>query len=319
MSESVQRDSCPRLAFIIPCHNEEQVLQETAARLGSVLKELAQEKLIAEASIFFVDDGSVDGTWDIIERLASESTQFHGLKLSRNFGQQNAILAGLLTVPGDILISIDADLQDDVAAIKEMVLAYIGGAEVVYGIRRNRKTDSFFKRTTAEGFYRLLQAMGVQLIFNHADYRLLSRRVVEELRNYKESNLLLRGLIPQLGFPSALVYYDRQSRFAGDSKYPVSKMVALAVNGITSFTEIPLKFITILGMLISLFSFGLAAWALIAKFIHAASVPGWASIVIPLYMLGGVQLLSLGVIGQYLAKIYSEAKGRPRFIVEKNL
>jgi len=319
MSESVQRDCRPRLTMVIPCHNEEQVLNEAATRLCGVLDELAQEKLIAEAAVFFVDDGSTDDTWGLIEQLAANDSRFHGLKLSRNFGQQSAILAGLLTVPGDILISIDADLQDDVAAIKEMVLANAGGADVVYGIRRNRKTDSFFKRTTAEGFYSLLQAMGVQLIFNHADYRLLSRRVVEELRKCKESNLLLRGLIPQLGFPSALVYYDRHSRFAGDSKYPVSKMVALAVNGITSFTEIPLKFITILGMVISLFSFGLAAWALIAKILHAASVPGWASIVIPLYMLGGVQLLSLGVIGQYLAKIYSEAKGRPRFIVEKNL
>jgi glycosyltransferase involved in cell wall biosynthesis len=217
------------------------------------------------------------------------------------------------------LISIDADLQDDVAAIEDMVKAYIHGSEVVYGIRRNRKTDGFFKRTSAEGYYWLLQTMGVELIFNHADFRLLSRRVVEELRNCKESNLLLRGLIPQLGFPSALVYYDRRTRFAGESQYPISKMVSLALNGITSFTEIPLKAITVLGLLVSFFSFGLAAWALIAKLIHSASVPGWASIVIPLYLLGGIQLLCLGVIGQYLAKIYSEAKARPRFIVEKSL
>jgi len=199
------------------------------------------------------------------------------------------------------------------------VRAYAGGAEVVYGIRRTRKTDSFFKRTTAEGYYRLLQAMGVELKFNHADFRLLSRRVVEELRSCKESNLLLRGLIPQLGFPSAVVYYDRHARRAGETSYPISKMVSLAVNGITSFTAMPLKIITVLGMLISLFSFLLAAWALFVRFFTSAAVPGWASIVIPLYMLGGIQLLCLGVIGQYLAKMYAEAKARPRFIVEKSL
>jgi glycosyltransferase involved in cell wall biosynthesis len=222
-------------------------------------------------------------------------------------------------VPGDALITIDADLQDDVEAIREMVKAYARGAEVVYGIRSDRKTDSFFKRTTAEGFYRLLRTMGVELIFNHADFRLMSRRVVEELRSCKEGNLLLRGLVPQLGFPSALVYYDRKVRAAGETKYNLSKMISLAINGITSFTEIPLKVITVLGMMVSLFSFGLAVWALVATFLHLAAVPGWASIVIPLYMLGGIQLLCLGVIGQYLAKIYAESKGRPRFIVEKSL
>ena len=319
MTESVQRASCPRLTVVVPCQNEAEVLPETAKRLCALLDQLIQKTVIANSGIFFVEDGSVDDTWLTIERLSVEEPRIHGIKLSRNFGQQNAILAGLLEAPGDMLISIDADLQDDVAAIEEMVRAYERGAEVVYGIRRNRQSDSLFKRMTAETFYRLLQAMGVQLIFNHADFRLLSRRVVEELRNCKESNLLLRGLIPQLGFPSALVYYDRHARFAGDSKYPFSKMASLALNGITSFTEIPLKFITVLGMLISLFSFGLALWALVAKLAHAAVVPGWASIVIPLYMLGGVQLISLGVIGQYVAKIYSEAKGRPRFIVEKTL
>lgn len=318
-AESAQRVSCPSLTLVVPCHNEEQVLPETVVRLVAVLDELARAVLIVQAFIFFVDDGSTDGTWTVIERLASEDARVHGLKLSRNFGQQSAILAGLLTSPGDVLITIDADLQDDVAAIEGMVRAYLRGAEVVYGVRRSRQTDRFFKRTSAEGFYKLLQAMGVQLMFNHADFRLMSRRVVEELRCCKESNLLLRGLIPQLGFPSALVYYDRQVRFAGETKYSVAKMIALALNGITSFTEIPLKIITVLGMFVSLFSFGLAAWALIARFFHVAEVPGWASIVIPLYMLGGIQLLCLGVIGQYLAKMYAETKGRPRYIVEKSL
>jgi glycosyltransferase involved in cell wall biosynthesis len=309
----------PRLTIVIPCHNEAQVLSETASRLLQLLDELIAKALIIEPAIFFVDDGSTDETWSLIQRLSGEDTRVRGLKLSNNFGQQNAILAGLLTAPGDALISIDADLQDDIAAIEDMVRAYSRGAEVVYGIRRSRDSDSFFKRTTAEGYYRLLNSMGVQLIFNHADFRLMSRRVVEELRLCKESNLLLRGLIPQLGFHSELVYYDRQARFAGESKYPISKMVSLALNGIISFTEIPLKIITILGFFVSFFSFGLAAWALIAKFLHLAAVPGWASIVIPLYMLGGIQLLCLGVIGQYLAKTYSETKARPRFIVEKTL
>lgn len=319
MTQTAERPSCPALTLVIPCHNEEQVLPDTAIQLVTLLEGMNHETLITGASIFFVDDGSTDSTWRVIEHLATEHVSVHGLKLSRNFGQQSAILAGLLTVPGDVLITIDADLQDDIDAIKEMVRAYAGGAEVVYGVRRSRKKDSFFKRTTAESFYRVLQAMGVELMFNHADFRLMSRRVIEELRGCKESNLLLRGLVPQLGFPSSVVYYDRKARTAGETKYTLAKMVSLAVNGVTSFTEIPLKIITVLGILISLFSFGLAAWALFIKFFTIAAIPGWASIVIPLYMLGGIQLLCLGVVGQYVAKMFAEAKGRPRFIVEKIL
>lgn len=319
MIQMSRRASCPKITLVIPCYNEEKMLPEAASRLGILLDELTQKALIVEPSIYFVDDGSADETWNVIERLAKEDARIHGIKLSRNFGQQSAILAGLLTSSGDVLISMDADLQDDITAIEDMVRAYIRGAEIVYGVRRSRETDSFFKRTTAESYYRLLQAMGVELMFNHADYRLLSRRVVEELRNCKETNLLLRGLIPQLGFQYELVYYDRRARFAGETKYTVSKMVSLALNGITSFTEIPLKIITVLGMLVSLFSFGIAAWALLTRFFNPSAVPGWASIVIPLCMLGGIQLLCLGVIGQYLAKIFSEVKARPRFIVEKSL
>lgn len=319
MVQLIERVSCPKLTLVVPCCNEEHVLPETAKRLAALLDELTQAALIAEPSVFFVDDGSHDSTWSVIERLAIERPMIHGLKLSRNFGQQNAILAGLLTAPGDVLISIDADLQDDVAAIEDMVRAYARGAEIVYGIRRNRKTDSFFKRTTAEGYYRLLQKMGVELKFNHADFRLHSRRVVEELRSCKENSLLLRGLIPQLGFTSSLVYYDRHERYAGESQYSISKMISLALNGIMSFTEIPLRIISVLGMFVSLFSFGMAAWALVTRFFNSAAVPGWASVVIPLYMLGGIQLLCMGVVGQYMAKIYSEAKARPRFIIEKSL
>jgi len=308
-----------QLSIAIPCYNEEEVLPETASRLSSLLSELTENNLIRETSIYFIDDGSTDRTWALIEDLAARDTRVHGIKLSRNYGHQSALLAGLMHAPGDAVISIDADLQDDISAIKQMLDAYFSGAEIVYGIRSERTSDTFFKRGTAEGYYRLLQAMGVRLVFNHADYRLLSRRVLEALRSYKETNLFLRGLIPQLGFNSATVYYNRRERFAGESKYPFSKMLALAVEGITSFSAIPLKLITLLGMLISLVSFGLALWALGVKIWNPEAVPGWASIVIPLYFLGGIQLLCMGVIGQYLAKVYSETKGRPRFIIEKTL
>jgi polyisoprenyl-phosphate glycosyltransferase len=225
----------------------------------------------------------------------------------------------LLTAPGDALISLDADLQDNLDSVEEMLDAYAAGAEVVYGIRSSRGADSFFKRTSAESYYHLLRAFGVKLVFNHADYRLHGRRAIEELRKFKESTLFLRGLIPQLGFRSALVYYDRLERPAGETKYPLGKMISLALNGIISFTDIPLKTITVLGILVSLFSFGMAAWALAVRFFDPSAVPGWASTVIPLYFLGGIQLLCLGVIGQYLAKLYAEVKARPRFIIEKSI
>jgi glycosyltransferase involved in cell wall biosynthesis len=308
-----------KLSIVVPCYNEEEVLPETVRRLNQELDELVALESIAKGYLYFVDDGSEDSTWRLIENYAATSERIHGIKLSRNCGHQRALLAGLLSAPGDVVISIDADLQDDLAAINEMLAAAAAGAEIVYGVRRERQTDTRFKRVTAEAYYSLLRAIGVQLIFNHADYRLLSRRVIETLRSYKETNIFLRGLIPQLGFNSALVYYDRQERLAGLSKYPFSKMLALAVEGITSFSDIPLKIITVLGLLISLASFGMAAWALWIRITNPAAVPGWASTVIPLYMLGGVQLLCMGVIGQYLVKIYSETKSRPRFIIEKVL
>lgn len=307
------------LAIAVPCYNEEEALAETASSLCVLIDQLVQSNLIEKAAVYFIDDGSTDGTWDLIEKFASADDRIHGLKLSRNYGHQAALLAGLLNVPGDAVISIDADLQDELSAIKDMLLAHSAGAEIVYGVRRKRAADTAFKRSTALGYYRLLQAMGVRLIFNHADYRLLSRRVIEVLRNYEETNVFLRGLIPQLGFNSATVYYDRQERRAGKSKYPLSRMMGLAIEGITSFTEIPLKLITILGILISFGSFGLAFWALCVRILNPAAVPGWASIVIPLYMLGGIQMLCMGVLGQYLAKVYAETKRRPRFIIERAL
>lgn len=309
----------PKLTIAVPCYNEEEVLPETAARLVALLEELLRTAVVRETAVYFIDDGSSDRTWAVIEELASNDERVHGIKLSRNYGHQSALLAGLLTVPGDAVISVDADLQDDLSAIKNMLAAHLAGADIVYGIRRGRRRDTYFKRGSAEGYYRLLQAMGVRLIFNHADYRLLSRRVIEALRNYGESNIFLRGLIPQLGFNSATVYYDRQERFAGTSKYPVSKMIGLAIEGITSFSELPLKLITILGILISFGSFAMALWALAVRIWNPSAIPGWASIVIPLYLLGGIQLLCMGVIGQYLAKVYSETKRRPRFIIEKTL
>lgn len=305
------------LAIVVPCFNEEQVLPETARRLDAVLSELIQMGAIAVGNVYFIDDGSNDRTWGLIEEFADTNSHMHGIKLSRNYGHQRALLAGLLNVQGDAVISLDADLQDDLGAIPEMLAVHAAGAEIVYGVRRHRRADAWLKRVTAEVYYRLLQGIGVRLIFNHADYRLLGRKAIEALRSYKEANLFLRGVIPELGFSSALVYYDRRERFAGTSKYPFSKMVALAIEGITSFSDVPLKLITMLGLLISAVSFVFAVWALWVRITNPAAVPGWASTVIPLYMLGGVQLLCTGVVGQYMAKIYLETKSRPRFIIEK--
>jgi polyisoprenyl-phosphate glycosyltransferase len=317
LNRQEETPSLPTLSIVVPCYNEEAILPEAARRFNDLLNELMSIGSIAEGFLSFVDDGSEDNTWQIIASLAAENSRIRGIKLSRNRGHQIALLAGLLNTNGDLIISIDADLQDDLAAVKDMLAAHAAGAEIVYAARRQRQTDTRFKRITAEGYYSLLRIMGVQLIFNHADYRLLTRRVVEELRGFKETNVFLRGLIPQLGFNSAVVYYDRQKRLAGESKYSLSKMLALAVEGITSFSDIPLKIITVLGLLISFLSFCMAAWALWIRVTNPAAVPGWASIVIPVYMLGGVQLLSMGVIGQYLVKIYFETKSRPRFIIEK--
>ena len=313
------RDSAglPTVSIVMPCYNEEAVLPETARQVSALLDHLESAGSLAEGYISFVDDGSDDTTWELIEKLAAQNPRVSGIKLSRNFGHQRALLAGLLSVRGDVVISIDADLQDDLGAIRDMLAAYTAGAEIVYGVRRERDADTWFKRLTAETYYSLLRKMGVELVFNHADYRLLTRRVVEVLRTYEERNIFLRGLIPQLGFNTAVVYYDRRERFAGISKYPLSKMIALALEGITSFSDIPLKIITVLGLLISAGSFGMAAWALWTRITNPSAVPGWASTVIPMYMLGGVQLLCMGVIGQYLVKIYYETKFRPRFIVER--
>lgn len=305
------------LSIVVPCYNEEAVLPATISQLKSLLGDLVEKNLIDPTShVIFVDDGSSDRTWQIIQEASASSEAIHGIKLSRNRGHQNAVLAGLLDAKGDAVISVDADLQDDLGAIEKMILAHLKGSDIVFGVRKSRDTDTFFKRLTAEGYYRLLERFGVEVVFNHADYRLMSRRTIEALRDFSEVNLFLRGIIPQLGFPSSIVYYDRAERFAGESKYPLGKMLALAWQGVTSFSTAPLRMITVLGLLISLGSFGITIWALVIRLFSDMAVPGWTSTVVPIYLLGGVQLLCIGIIGEYLAKIYLETKRRPHFFIE---
>lgn len=306
-----------QLSIVVPCYNEEAVLGVTITQLLDLLNNLVEKNLIDSTShVIFIDDGSRDRTWKIIQEASANSRAVQGIKLSRNRGHQNAVLAGLLDAKGDVVISVDADLQDDLGAIEKMILAYSHGSDIVFGVRKSRDTDTFFKRFTAEGYYRLLERFGVEVVFNHADYRLLSRRAIEALREFNEVNLFLRGIIPQLGFPSSIVYYDRAERFAGESKYPLRKMLALAWQGITSFSTAPLRMITALGFLISFSSFGITLWALFVRLFSDQAVPGWTSTVVPIYLLGGIQLLCIGIIGEYLAKIYMETKRRPHFFIE---
>jgi glycosyltransferase involved in cell wall biosynthesis len=307
-----------KLSIVLPCYNEEEVLLETSSRMLSLLSLLTEkEKISKESLIYFVDDGSKDRTWHIIEELASKNANIKGIKLSRNRGHQNALLAGLFTAEGDALVSIDADLQDDVEAIEQMVDEYNSGSEIVYGVREERKTDTAFKRITAEGFYKVMHLMGVDIVFNHADYRLLSRNVVEHLKEYKEVNLFLRAMVPLVGFKSSNVYYERAERFAGESKYPLKKMLSFAWDGITSFSIMPLRFITATGFILFIVTILMTAWILGTKLFTDNAIPGWASTVLPIYFIGGVQVLSIGIVGEYIGKIYMETKGRPRFIIEK--
>ncbi|HEY3808447.1 MAG TPA: glycosyltransferase family 2 protein [Steroidobacteraceae bacterium] len=309
-----------RLSLVVPCYNEAAVIDETAARLTAVMDQLhARDRIDSASEIYFVDDGSRDETWQRIELLAQRYPGVRGIKLSRNRGHQVALLAGLLTVPGDAVISLDADLQDDPNAIEAMLEAHAAGAQIVYGIRRSRRSDSAFKRFTAERCYALLAAIGVDIVFNHADFRLLGRRALDALSEFSEANLFLRGLVPQLGFPIASVYYDRAPRFAGETKYPTRRMLSLAWDGITSFSAVPLRMITTMGFIISIGSLAVATWAICVRLFTIEAVPGWASTVVPMYLLGGIQLLSLGIIGEYLAKTYLESKRRPRYFIEKTL
>jgi len=306
------------LSIVVPCYNEEAVLPETVQRLTELLQYLINNgKVTLDSCVYYVDDGSRDRTWELIDKLSETNRHVQGIKLSRNRGHQNALLAGLLTVKGEVVISVDADLQDDLAAIEKMLDDYAAGYDIVYGVRSSRKTDTFFKNFTAIAYYRLLEIMGVEIIYNHADYRLMSRRVIDALKEFGEVNLFLRGIIPQLGFSHTIVYYERADRFAGESKYPLKKMLSLAWQGITSFSDVPLQFITGLGLVVSLISFAVTIWAIWIKLFTELAIPGWASTVLPIYFLGGIQLLCLGIIGEYLAKIYTETKRRPRYIIEK--
>ena len=315
-SQPSKRECC--LSIVIPCFNEEQVLPETAVRLRQLLDGLlASGKITADSQVVFVDDGSTDRTWEIIRAQHSADRRFRGLKLSANRGHQVALVAGLCSASGNAIVSIDADLQDDLTAIETMVDRFLEGFDVVYGVRNARKRDTFFKRSTAEWYYRLLGVLGVEVVFNHADFRLLSRRALEALKQYSEVNLFVRGIVPLIGFRSGIVYYERQERFAGQSKYSIRKMLALAADGVTSFTAFPLRLISLLGICVSIFSAGMALWALWVRLFTTMTVPGWASSVIPVFFFGGVQLLSIGVLGEYVAKIYFETKRRPRYFVEE--
>lgn len=308
------------LSIVVPCYNEEAVLPETLQHLTSTLERLTQLGKIARGSeIILVDDGSQDRTWELIRDAHARDGRIRGVKLSANRGHQIALIAGLWAASGDAVVSIDADLQDDIEAIERMVDAYVSGHEIVYGVRTSRATDARFKRSSAAAYYRLLKLFGVRIVRQHADYRLLSRRALESLKQYSEVNLFLRGIVPLMGYRSAIVPYERTARFAGESKYPLRKMLALAFDGITSFSAVPLRLIAVLGLAVSALSLALMLWALWVKLATTSALPGWASSVIPIYFLGGIQLLSIGVLGEYIAKLYIETKHRPRYFVEETL
>ncbi|WP_342985693.1 glycosyltransferase family 2 protein [Clostridium saudiense] len=305
--------------LVIPCYNEEEVLFETSKRLKEKFNYLIDRKVISEKSrIAFVDDGSKDNTWSIIEKLNKEDNIFSGIKLSRNRGHQNALLAGLMTVKDhcDAVISLDADLQDDINVIDKFIEKFYEGCDVVYGVRSERKTDTIFKRTTAQAFYKMMKTLGVDIVYNHADYRLMSKRALDALADFKEVNLFLRGIVPLIGYKSDIVLYERNERFAGESKYPLKKMLSFAFEGITSFSVKPIRLILTVGIIMFISSliallYFLVLWAI------GRTVQGWTTVVASIWMLGGIQLLCLGIIGEYIGKIYIESKARPKFIIDK--
>jgi len=309
------------LYIVVPCYNEEEVLPETSKRLRAKLEGLmAAEKISPASRILFVNDGSKDRTWELISHLHKECPLFCGVDLSRNRGHQNALLAGLMTAKdrADMVVSMDADLQDDIEAVDAMVDKYLEGVDIVYGVRSSRRTDTFFKRFTAEGFYRLMNAMGAESVFNHADYRLMSRRALEGLARFREVNLFLRGIVPMIGYRTDTVEYERGERFAGESKYPLKKMLAFALEGITSLSVKPLRLITGLGFLIFLISIIMIVYNIV-RWAAGATVAGWASLSCSVWLMGGLILLSLGVVGEYIGKLYLESKDRPRFIIREVL
>ena len=305
--------------IVLPCYNEEAVLYETCRQLLEVYEDMKRQGLISSSSrIVFVDDGSRDRTWDIIEELEEQHAEVCGIKLAHNVGHQNALFGGLMTVREecDCAISIDADLQDDIHVIPDMIKKYSEGCEIVYGVRKKRDTDTFFKRTTALGFYKLMKVMGVNMVYNHADYRLMGRCALEGLSQFEERNLFLRGMVPLIGYKSDCVYYDRNERFAGESKYPLKKMLAFAFDGITSFSINPIRMISTIGTLSCIFAIIMAVYAIVEKIMGNTDV-GWASLMCSIWFIGGLQLLGIGLIGEYIGKMYKEVKRRPRYIVEK--
>ena len=309
------------LYVVIPCYNEEAVLLETTKRLKKKLEKLIKDKKISKKSkVMYVDDGSKDSTWALIKKINKKETLFTGITLSRNRGHQNALLAGLMTAKkyADFVISMDADLQDDINAMDEMVEKYNNGRDVVYGVRSSRKKDTWFKKTTAQSFYKFMKIMGVDVVYNHADYRLTSKRVLDEFENFKEVNLFLRGMFPLVGYSSDVVYYERNERFAGESKYPLKKMLNFAWDGITSFSVKPIRLVLNLGVLIFVISLLVLLYCLIVK-LCGKTVTGWTFIVGSIWLVSGIQMLSIGIIGEYIGKIYSETKSRPRYIISENL
>lgn len=310
-----------KLAIVVPCYNEEMVLDETTRQLSDVLVRMETSGQIGEGRILYVDDGSKDTTWKLIEQLAKQNPQVAGLKLAHNVGHQQALWAGLEYVANsdfDAAVSIDADLQDDVQVIAEMVDYFNKGIDIVYGIRKERKTDTFFKKHTAQLFYKLMKGLGGNVVYNHADYRLMSKRTLQALVSYPERNLFLRGMVCLLGYPSAQVYYDRKERFAGESKYPFTKMLSFALDGITSFSVKPLRLITVLGLAFMLISVLAIIYALSA-FANGHVIPGWTSLLISIWFIGGIILTALGIIGEYIGKIYKEVKQRPRYFIEQEV
>ena len=309
------------LYIVVPCYNEEEVLLETTKQLDNKIKKLIEKGIVSNQSrVMYVNDGSKDKTWELIEKISKEHEYFTGISLSRNRGHQNALLAGLMTAKehADVVISMDADLQDDINAIDEMLEKYHNGCDIVYGVRSSRKKDSWFKKTTAQGFYKFMKLMGIDIVYNHADYRLTSKRVLEHFSDYKEVNLFLRGMFPLIGYQSDIVYYERKERVAGTSKYPLKKMFIFAWDGITSFSVRPIRFILILGVLIFIISCAITLYCIIVKLL-GNTVTGWTFLACSIWMLAGVQMLSLGIIGEYVGKMYNETKARPRYIISRNL
>lgn len=310
--------SNPILYIVVPCYNEEEVLHETNRRLAALLDSLVKDNMIAAGRILYVDDGSRDHTWQLVEEFVAAGSPVKGLKLAHNVGHQQALWAGLeyAAAHADAVVSIDADLQDNVDSIREMVDYFNKGIDIVYGVRRERRTDSFFKKTTAQLFYRLMNNLGGEIVYNHADFRLMSRRTVEALMSYPERNLFLRGMVCSMGYPSAMVYYDREKRFAGESKYPFSKMLSFAVDGITSFSVRPLRYIVLLGLLFILISIVAIIYGFLS-YLEGDTIPGWTSLLVSIWFIGGMVTTAIGIIGEYVGKIYKEVKRRPRYFVEK--